>query len=68
MLENDLKFLEETFKQYYFDHFDLIQVPDRSLEREYGYKKFNSGMIRHISCMCDLSCKIALDPLHLCQK
>ena len=30
MLENDLKFLEETFKQYYFDHFDLIHVPDRS--------------------------------------
>jgi len=28
MLENDLKFLEETFKQYYFDHFDLIHVPD----------------------------------------
>ena len=24
MLENDLKFLEETFKQYYFDHFDLF--------------------------------------------
>jgi len=24
MLENDLKFLEETFKQYYFDHFDLV--------------------------------------------
>ncbi len=49
MLENDLKFLEETFKQYYFDHFDLIHVPGRSLEREYGYKKFNSGMTRHIS-------------------
>jgi len=28
MLENDIKFLEETFKQYYFDHFDLIHVPD----------------------------------------
>ena len=38
MLENDLKFLEETFKQYYFDHFDFIHIPDRSLEREYGYK------------------------------
>jgi DNA primase small subunit len=49
MLENNLKFLEETFKQYYFDHFDLIHVPDRSTEREYGYKKFNSGMSRHIS-------------------
>ena len=49
MLENNLKFLEETFKQYYFEHFDLIHVPDRSPEREYGYKKFNSGMIRHMS-------------------
>jgi len=53
MLENDLKFLEETFKQYYFDHFNLIHVPDRSKEREYGYKKFNSGMIRHISLKSD---------------
>ena len=53
MLENDLKFLEESFKQYYFDHFDLIHVPDRSKEREYGYKKFNSGMIRHMSLKTD---------------
>ena len=53
MLENNLKFLEETFKQYYFDHFDLIHVPDRSKEREYGYKKFNSGMIRHMSLKTD---------------
>ena len=53
MLENDLKFLEGTFKQYYFDHFDFIHIPDRSLEREYGYKKFNSGMIRHISLKTD---------------
>ena len=53
MLENNLKFLEETFKQYYFDHFDLIHVPDRSKEREYANKKFNSGMIRHISLNSD---------------
>ena len=53
MHENDLKFLEEAFKQYYFDHFNLIHVPDRSKEREYGYKKFNSGMIRHISLKTD---------------
>ena len=49
MLERDTKFLEEAFKQYYFDHFDLIHVPDRSNQREFGYKKFNSGMNRHIS-------------------
>ena len=49
MLERDSKFLEEAFKQYYFDHFELIHVPDRTPEREFGYKKFNSGMTRHIS-------------------
>ena len=40
MLERDTKFLEEAFKQYYFDHFDLIHVPDRPNQREFGYKKF----------------------------
>ena len=42
MLERDSKFLEEAFKQYYFDHFELIHVPDRTPEREFGYKKFKS--------------------------
>jgi len=60
MLENNLKFLEETFKQYYFDHFDLIRVPDRSNEREYGYKKFNSGMIRHISLKTNKDLRLML--------
>ena len=49
MLEQDLKLLEGAFKKYYFDHFDLIHVPERTSEREFGYQKFNSGMIRHIS-------------------
>ena len=60
MLENDLKFLDETFKQYYFDHFDLIHVPDRPKEREYGYKKFNTGMIRHISLKTDKDLRLML--------
>ena len=60
MLENNLIFLEETFKQYYFDHFNLIRVPDRSIEREYGYKKFNSGMIRHISLKTDEDLRLML--------
>ena len=49
MQPNDIKFLEESFKQYYFQHFDLIQPPNYSSEREFGYQKFNSGMTRHIS-------------------
>jgi DNA primase small subunit len=67
MLENNLKFLEETFKQYYFDHFDLIHVPDRSKEREYGYKKFNSGMIRHISLKTDKDLHLMLMDITLFQ-
>ena len=49
MLEKDIKLLESVFKKYYFDHFDLIKVPERTSEREFGYQKFNSGMIRHIT-------------------
>jgi len=49
MKETDIKFLENTFKKYYFEHSDLIRVPERTIEREFGYQKFNSGMIRHIS-------------------
>jgi DNA primase small subunit len=49
MQDNDIKFLEDTFKKYYFYHFYLIRVPDRTSEREFGFQKFNSGMIRHIS-------------------
>jgi len=53
MNENELKFLEESFKKYYFDNSELILVPERSSEREYGYQKFNSGMTRHISIKDD---------------
>lgn len=53
MQEKDIKFLEETFKKYYFDNFNLIHVPERTSEREFGFQKFNSGMIRHISLKDD---------------
>jgi DNA primase small subunit len=53
MQENDIKFLEDSFKKYYFDHFDLIRVPNRTSEREFGFQKFNSGMTRHISIKDD---------------
>ncbi|NDB33548.1 MAG: DNA primase [Nitrososphaeria archaeon] len=53
MLEKDAKFLEDTFKKYYFDHFDLIRTPKNPEMREFGYQKFNSGMTRHISLRSD---------------
>lgn len=53
MHENDQKLLEESFKKYYFDNFNLIHVLDRPSEREFGYQKFNAGMNRHISLKSD---------------
>jgi DNA primase small subunit len=53
MLEKDAKFLEEAFKKYYFDHFDLIHTPKNPEMREFGYQKFNFGMTRHISLRSD---------------
>ena len=53
MQESDIQFLEGSFKKYYFDHFDQIKVPQRTSEREFGYQKFNSGMIRHLAIKDD---------------
>ena len=53
MHESDQRLLEESFKKYYFDNFNLIHVPDRPSEREFGYQKFNAGMNRHISLKSD---------------
>ena len=53
MQEVDIRFLEDSFKKYYFNHFDQIKVPERTSEREFGYQKFNSGMTRHITIKDD---------------
>ena len=50
MNEIDIKFLEDSFKKYYFNHFEQILTPQRASEREFGYQKFNSSFFnRHIS-------------------
>ncbi len=53
MRETETQFLENTFKKYYFEHFDQIKVPERTFEREFGYQKLNSGMIRHLAIKDD---------------
>ena len=54
MNEIDIKFLEDSFKKYYFNHFNLISTPERTSEREFGYQKFNSNFFnRHISLKDD---------------
>ena len=53
MNDKDIKLLEESFKKFYFEHFNLIHVPENPNQREYGFQKFNSGMSRHISLKTD---------------
>ena len=60
MKETDIKFLENAFKKYYFEHSDLIRVPERTIEREFGYQKFNSGMTRHLSIKSDEDLRLML--------
>ena len=54
MNEIDIKFLEDSFKKYYFNHLELIPTLQRTSEREFGYQKFNSSFFnRHISLKND---------------
>lgn len=49
MLEKDSALVGAAIKEYYFNHHDLIPVPQKIGEREFGYQKFNGGMTRHIA-------------------
>ncbi len=52
--------LEESFKRYYFDHFDLIGIPPKPFLREFGYQKFNSGMTRHLHLRNDRELRLVI--------
>lgn len=49
MIEKNMALVESALKEYYFSHFDLIHVPPKPTQREFGYQKINGGMIRHLS-------------------
>jgi DNA primase small subunit len=49
MLEKDVTLVENAIKEYYFNHFDLVSIPPKLTQREFGYQKINGGMIRHIA-------------------
>lgn len=60
MLEQDQELVEGAFKKFYFDNFNLVHVPEKTSEREFGYQKFNSGMYRHISVKSDEELRLML--------
>ncbi|MDQ3868058.1 MAG: DNA primase [Thermoproteota archaeon] len=47
--DKSIAFMKNAFRQYYFKHSKNIGVPTRMKEREFGYKQFSSGIVRHLS-------------------
>ena len=47
--DKSIAFIKSAFRQYYFTHSKNIDIPTRMKEREFGYKQFSSGIVRHLS-------------------
>ena len=48
-VNKNTELLRSAFKEYYFRYSKNIQIPTRIHEREFGYMKFGSGMVRHLA-------------------
>jgi DNA primase small subunit len=44
-----LALLKSAFREYYFNHNNLLEIPEHLEQHEFGYVPFGSGMIRHLS-------------------
>ena len=42
-------FLRKAYREHYFKHHDMVELPSKMASREFGYIPFGSGMIRHLS-------------------
>lgn len=48
MREPDTAFIRECLRRYYYERFGVIEIPTDIHQREFGYRKVDSGMIRHV--------------------
>ena len=60
MNDLDVKLLEKSFKRYYLSHISEIPIPTEITKREFGYKKFTGGMIRHIAIRDEKALRLLL--------
>lgn len=47
--EKTIAFLRRVFREHYFRHPELIEIPAMIQNREFGYVPFGRGMVRHLS-------------------
>ena len=48
MTPSDAQFLRRCLKRYYFERFDKIELPPHMRMREFGYRRPDAGMVRHL--------------------
>ena len=49
-IENEtITVIKDAFREYYFNHINLLETPEHLEQHEFGYVPFGSGMIRHLS-------------------
>ena len=58
--EASVRAAEAAFKAYYFENLARIRAPPGSPEREFGYQRFNSGMIRHLRARDDRELRLLI--------
>ena len=44
----DASFMRRCMRRYYFERFDMIELPSDMPKREFGYRRADSGMVRHL--------------------
>ncbi|MGA2663386.1 MAG: DNA primase small subunit domain-containing protein [Nitrososphaerales archaeon] len=49
MDEKVVSFLRRVYREHYFKHHDLVEIPESMASREFGYIPFGGGMVRHLS-------------------
>jgi DNA primase small subunit len=49
MDEKVVSFLRRVYREHYFNHHGLVEIPPKMASREFGYIPFGGGMIRHLS-------------------
>jgi DNA primase small subunit len=47
--EKNIVLLRSAFREYYFKHSKIIEIPERIEEHEFGFMLFGAGMIRHLA-------------------
>ena len=44
----DVSFMRKCMKWYYFERFEMLEMPADMQKREFGYRRAGAGMVRHL--------------------